>query len=151
MGSRGGLFVCVVLLVSLGLASSSDAEEDHYLIIEGPGLGVLLDTQSGEFTVSKYLFQAEGDIGGAAGDHCNGALHYHGTLFARPDPDPRACGWGRVTLVKSVNDDLCHITKAIEAERVAQLELGEQPPNYGSAARCQYLLVREHTIRREVS
>ncbi len=135
---RGGLFVCTAILASLGFAVSSEAQQnDFYLIIDGPGFGVQLVTNHGELTVlpSSSALAPTGHIGGITGDHCNGALHFHGTITQRADPDPVACGWGKVARLDAPTPLQLAMTSAIGAEHLAHSALGQMPPNYSEANR----------------
>jgi len=128
----GGLFVWAVLLGSLGFAASSDAQQfDYYLIIDGPGFGVRLTTRAGQLTVSAALAGTAGDIGQTAGGHCDGALHFHGSIAGLADPDPDGCGWGKVAKVGAHTMLLqLSMSLAIQYEFGAQCALAAAPPNY---------------------
>ena len=135
---------CGVGLVLALAAFAAPATADVFVIVDGPGAGVRLATQPASLDVPLGLnasISAEGSIGGIAGDHCGGQLHYHGTLFRRPDPDPPACGWGRVVpgVGAGSSAESQKLSSAIEDEFSARFELSfgheaEHPPDYSEAA-----------------
>lgn len=125
--------ICFLNLV-LSLACYS---QDTYLIIEGPGAGTLLFTETNSSIVSHELneeTQAEGMIGQAEPlgiDPVTGQEtgcskeHYHGTLFGRDDPRPPTCGWGKVTKISNTADEaiINNISRLLTEETQAHLDL----------------------------
>lgn len=124
----GALAVAIpALLAAVGPAAAQTPTPpeppppDYYLIIDGPGVGYLLLTDAGSLIVPPtYIGNSvnglDGHVGGTAGDHCNGALHYHGLLLHQEDPDPGACGWGKVKRVAQ-NGPGHYIGAALQNER----------------------------------
>lgn len=92
---RGPLNVWWLAVVfQLGLACPGAAQDSIYILIDGPGGNIELRATGRDVSpVLNPTTRARGAISDP--DRCPG-LHYHGTLFDRPDPNPPGCGWGRV-------------------------------------------------------
>lgn len=100
---------------------------DTYLIIDGPGAGTILFTETNFNIVTSDLnpnTQANGNIGMAEPNiedsGCSGE-HYHGTLNNSEDPAPRRCGWGKVIRFSNTgnNDILLKISASLKKENLA--------------------------------
>lgn len=111
--------------------------QDTYIIIEGPGAGTLLFTETNSSIVPRELneeTQAGGMIGQAEPpgiDPVTGQEtgcskeHYHGILFGENDPRPPTCGWGKVAKIPNTADEaiLNNISRLLTEESQAHFDL----------------------------
>lgn len=148
---RSLAYVALLCTVSFGVGGCSTF---RFEIIDGPGKGVQLEAieDEGELFVTPKCneqTQAEGRIVTDVNCCLEGvtppcekqdqqALHYHGTLFGNPDPNPAGCGWGRVEFLLT---SFCIIPPSSgSASELEALDLMEKnPPDYENA----FLVVRE--------
>lgn len=99
------------LAAAVALLSSAVAlaQVDPHYVIDGPGIGDMINVLSGTPNVSgpgstSGTVQSHGGACPAIdvnfmGTVVNTDAHFHGTLNGSPDPDPFGCGWGRVAPV----------------------------------------------------
>jgi hypothetical protein len=94
------LILVLVAALALGLAVPAWASAIRVVITEGPGRGVVLEVNEQDSTVNDPELGAVGFIAPKVVPDCD-SIHYHGTLFGKPDPAPSNCGWGKVSAVQA--------------------------------------------------
>lgn len=114
------LFLC---LANTAYAQQDSLAEDTYVLIDGPGAGTKIFTIADTTSVTpdrNQITMAEGHFSGT--DMNCDAMHYHGTLFGAPDPDPERCGWGKDMLLRDETeedvDPINLISNAVESEQI---------------------------------
>jgi hypothetical protein len=92
------LWLCVLMVILL--ASEARSQTQQVTIIDGPGIGTVLNvtpvtpTAQDPFVVGT-VNNGAGTIG-VIEDHPGVGLHFHGTLNGAFDPNPNSFGWGHV-------------------------------------------------------
>ena len=130
------VFISIVIGIFLSqqlvLAAKSQTGSSRWIIIDGPGVGIQIvsDSISGTNIPSDLntTIQAGGTINpsnsGCVGDN----NHYNGSLYGQADPG--GCGWGHVVNYGEASKELQTITDALRSEEDARLQLKSDKPDY---------------------
>jgi len=128
------LYIIIGIFLSqhLVLAAKSQTGSGIWIIIDGPGVGIQIvsDSISGTNIPSNLnpTIQGGGTINpsdsGCVGDN----NHYNGSLYGQADPG--GCGWGHVVNYGEASKELQTITDALRSEENARLELKSDKPDY---------------------
>ena len=126
------LVIGIFLSQQLVLAAKSQTSSSRWIIIDGPGIGIQIVSDSiGSSNIPSDLnptIQAGGTINpsdsGCAGDN----NHYNGSLYGQADPG--GCGWGHVVNYGEASQELQTITDALRSEEDAHLQLKSDKPDY---------------------
>jgi hypothetical protein len=134
------LLGALILLMGV-LSTQAQAKPAPVVLVEGEHIGTLLKvrTQGPALVKPKFnpITKANGFLAGAASDCPDlsvdgkkvAGVHYHGTLFGRPDPDPMHCGWGRVVQGTGLSALMVDATNAIGDEQAIADEIGKANPD----------------------